>query len=138
MTHMRTFRTGLAAMALTASAAMAASLPPLDENAYINDSLLSAAIGDEIRKNCPTIGARIFRALAKAKDLERHALKLGYTEKEIEAFIDSKAEQTRMKALRDAYLAKHGVTKGDADSYCKLGYEEIEKDNLTGYILYKN
>jgi len=138
MLQQSVLKSAAAALVFAASTASAAALPPLSENAFINNSLLAAAIGDEIRKNCPTISARIFRALIKAKELESHALKLGYSAGEIEAFIDSDAEQQRMKGLRDAYLAEQGVTKGDSDSYCRLGYEEIEKNSLTGWLLRAN
>lgn len=119
----------------TGPAAVAEGLPPLRDNAHIWNSLFAAAVGDEIRKNCPTISARIFRALKGAKDLEDHALSLGYSEEQIEAFLGSKAEQNRMKAQRDAYLAEHGVKEGDAESYCRLGREEIARGTLTGWLL---
>ena len=62
--------------------------------------------------------------------------------------IDPKLSQTlepvraeaeaRLKAMRDAYLTNNGVTKGDADSYCRLGLAEIEKNSLTGWLLRAN
>ncbi|MEX5729484.1 hypothetical protein Ga0609869_002837 [Rhodovulum iodosum] len=119
----------------TGPAAAAEGLPPLRENAHVWNSLFAAAVGDEIRKNCPTMSARIFRALRGAHELEEHALSLGYTEEQIEAFLDSDDEQDRMRAQRDAYLARHGVKEGDAESYCRLGREEIARGSLTGWLL---
>jgi hypothetical protein len=49
--------------------------------------------------------------------------------------VKSKKERARMKALRDAYLKKGGVKKGDSASYCKLGQKEIADDSLTGQLL---
>ena len=126
---------GLLAALLSGAASAAVALPPLSENKFINGSLLSAGIGDEIRKNCPTISARIFRALLKARRLENYALSLGYSREEVKAFTNSKPDKARLERLRDAYLVAHGVTKGDSDSYCRLGYEEIEKNSLTGWLL---
>ena len=108
---------------------------PLREEAYINGALLSAAVGDEIRKNCPTISARYFTFFSERNKLKRYALDRGYSEAEIEAFIDSKVERERMERLRDAYLQANGVVKGDADSYCRLGRQEIAKGSLTGRLL---
>lgn len=129
--------TGLLVASGNAQAARS-DLPPINENPHIIQSLLSAAIGDEIRKNCPTISARMFRAYTAAKDLERYALEQGYSEGEIEAFLDSKAERKAMRARRDAYLAKNGVTEGEPDSYCALGKKEIADGSLTGWLLREN
>lgn len=117
------------------SSAAQADLPPINTNDHIIQSLLSAAIGDEIRKNCPTIDARMLRAFNEAKKLERYAQKLGYSDDEIETFLESKVERKAMRARRDAYLAQHGVKEGDAGSYCALGMEEIAKGSLTGWLL---
>jgi len=126
---------GIIGALLLAMPVAAADLPPLSQDAHVTRSLLAAAVGDEIRKNCPTISARLFRALTKAKALERYALNKGYTEDQIEAFLDSKDERARMTALRDAYLAQNGVVPADADSYCRLGLAEIERGSLTGSLL---
>ena len=115
--------------------ASASSLPPINQDEHIINSLLAAAIGDEIRKNCSTITPRMFRVYTKAKALERYALNKGYTEEEIDAFLDSKPERKAMRARRDAYLAANGVTEGDAGSYCALGEKEIAEGSLTGSLL---
>ncbi len=127
----------IAAMGL-AGAAQAAVLQPLEENKRVQSEFLAGAVGDAIRKNCPTISARIFRVMRRASDLEDYALSLGYTKADIRAMRDSPAAKARLKAMRDAYLTNNGVTKGDADSYCRLGLAEIEKNSLTGWLLRAN
>ncbi|MBK1635728.1 DUF5333 domain-containing protein [Rhodovulum adriaticum] len=116
-------------------AAASQDLPPLTENDHVWNSLLSASVGDAIQRKCPTISPRLFRAFRAAKDLERHALSLGYNPAQIEAFLDSSANKARMKAERDAYLAANGVSKDDPESYCRLGREEIARNTLTGSLL---
>jgi hypothetical protein len=113
----------------------AGTLPPINQDSHIINSLLAAAIGDEIRKNCPTISPRMFRVYTKAKALERYALKKGYSEEEIEKFLDSEAEREAMRARRDAYLKANDVVEGDAKSYCSLGMKEIASGSLTGFLL---
>ncbi|MDJ0825931.1 MAG: DUF5333 domain-containing protein [Rhodobacter sp.] len=120
---------------LIASSAAAAVLQPLEDDTRVRAEFLAAAVGDEIRKNCPTISARMFRVLRRASDLKDYALSQGYSEDDIDAMRESPAAKARLRAMRDAYLAKHGVTNGDPDSYCRLGYEEIEKNSLTGWLL---
>lgn len=126
----------LAALLAAGTAGAAQSLPPLEENRRVQSEFLSAAIGDEIRKNCPSISARMFRVIGRAKDLENYALSLGYSTDEITAMRKDPANKARLKALRDAYLAQNGVVPGDAGSYCRLGRAEIEKNTLTGWLLH--
>jgi len=139
LARMRAGATALTAAAFVtltgAGQAAQADLPPINQNDHIVTSLLAAAIGDEIRKNCPDIGARLLRAFREARKLERYALDKGYSEDEIEAFLDSPDEKDAMRARRDAYLAANGVKAGDADSYCALGRKEIAEGSLTGTLL---
>jgi len=121
------------AVALLASPVSAAT--PLSEDGHVNASLLAAAVGDEIRKNCDSISARMFVVFSKTRALEKYALDQGHSEDEIKAFLKDKAERKRMRALRDAALKKGGVVKGNSASYCALGQKEIAADSLTGQLL---
>jgi hypothetical protein len=125
---------GICVSGAAASGAQA-ERPPLRENAQIYDSLFAAAVGDEIRKNCPSISARMFRVWRGARELEAQARAQGYTEEEVKAFLKSKTERARMRRLRDAYLESHGVVEDDPQSYCRLGREEIARNTLTGSLL---
>lgn len=133
-----TLKSGLLALIFTTTAAGATVLAPLEENARIKAEFLAAAVGDEIRKNCPTISARFWRVWTRANDLEDYALELGYSKADITAMRKNPEAKAQLKAMRDAYLAANGVTKGDSDSYCRLGHEEIEKNSLTGWLLRAN
>lgn len=125
--------------ALLGSVPVAAfALPPLEENARVKAEFLSAAIGDEIRKNCSSISARTFRALGRVNELQNYALGLGYTKADIKAMRENPKAKAKLKAMRDAYLTKHGVIPGDSQSYCRLGREEIQKKSLTGWLLRAN
>ena len=117
-----------------ASAAWA--LPPLNRNAYINDRLVAAQIGDVIRKTCPSIHARILHALSEGRKLEKYARDLGYSKAQIDAFTGSKVEQQRVKDAAAAYMAANGVVPGDVESYCRLGRAEIARRSITGSLLY--
>jgi hypothetical protein len=123
----------LAAGAGTVGVAQAST--PLAEDEHVTRSLLAAAVGDKIRRECPTISARIFAALQEASELRRYALSKGHSEGEIEAFLDDRAQEERLRRLRDAYLAENGAREGDAESYCRLGRDEIARNSLTGRLL---
>jgi len=132
----RTPRAALAALAVSAGVAQASvALPPLSENARITSEFFAAAVGDEIRKNCPQISARLFRVWRRANALKSYARSLGYSDSDMAAMRKDPAARTRLKEMRDRYLAAKGVTKGDTDSYCRLGYEEIERNSLAGWLL---
>lgn len=126
------------AASLVSGASRAEALPPLSQNSYINDRLIAARVGDIIRKNCPSVSARLIYAYTQAKALERYALGLGYTEDEVETFIKDKVEKKRVFAAADAYMAANGVVEGDAESYCRLGRAEIEKQSIIGSLLWAN
>jgi Family of unknown function (DUF5333) len=124
---------GFAAMMAVASPALA--LVPLPEEAHINDSLRAGRIGDVIRKTCPTISARMFTVLGKIEDLKRYALEQGYTRDEVEAFLKDRTQKDRLKAEAATYLAEAGAVAGDAESYCRVGRDEIAKGSLIGELL---
>lgn len=126
------------AIVLSLFATTAVALTPLPEEKHINNQLLAASVGDEIRKNCPTVSARMFVVWRKANALERYARDKGYQEDEVKAFLKSKDERKRMERLRNAYLEKNGVTKGNPDSYCALGHKEIKNKSLIGELLRAN
>lgn len=124
-----------ALMSMGALAAPAAALEPLSQERYINDRLIAARIADRIRRECPTLNARMLYAYGQARALERYALDKGYSRAEVEAFLDDKAERKRIYAVAEDYMARNGVRKGDAESYCRLGRQEIQNGTVTGSLL---
>jgi hypothetical protein len=125
------------ALTLTAVAiaAPAFALVPINEEPTINNTLLQGFIGDAIDDNCPTIVARKLRALGELNKLRDYALAQGYSAAEIRAFVTSKEEKARGKALAAAWLKERGAEPGNPDAYCRIGEEEIAKESLIGYLL---
>lgn len=123
----------IAALALTASPA--AALEPLSQEKYINDRLIAARIADRIRRECPTIDARLVFAFMQARKLKSYAQDKGYSEDQIEAFLDSKPDKARIYAVAEDYMTRNGVTAGDAESFCRLGRDEIARKTVTGSLL---
>ncbi|MDB5657816.1 MAG: hypothetical protein JWS10_431 [Cypionkella sp.] len=118
---------------LAASPALA--LEPLNKEVHINASLVAGQVGDTIRKTCPSISAKMFTVLGKLNALEDYARDKGYTEAEVKAFLKDKTEKKRIKTLAKEYLTKAGAVEGDAESYCKVGRDEIDKGTLAGSLL---
>lgn len=132
----RTALAGLVlAMGVAAPASSAAARPHLREVAEINNGLFAVAIAREIKDYCPTINARYFRAFNFLVSLKNTARDMGYSNDEIEAYVDSDKEKARMRARGEAYLVAHGVSYDDPQSFCALGREEIEKSSQIGVLL---
>jgi len=123
------------ALLVPAAAFAGKELPPLEDNRRVQHEFLAAAVGDAIRKNCPTISSRMFRVIRRLHELRNYVYSLGYTRGDLDRMRRSPEAKARLADMRDAYLEEHGVTEGDAGSYCRLGHEEINKSSLTGWIL---
>jgi len=108
----------------------------LAKDVHITKSLVAAGVGDTLRQNCPSISARYFVVLRKARALERYAADLGYSGEEIERFIGSKKQRRRIRKAVRSYLVENGVVEGAKETYCSLGRAEIAKDSLIGQLIW--
>ncbi len=135
---MRSLMKVLAVATLTLTpmwAAQAQAKPPLREVAAIDDALFDLGLADRIRKNCPTINARMFKAIGYVRGLEKKARAMGYTQAEIDAYTDSEADKNRLRAKAAKYFAARGVDPSKPESYCAVGLEEIQKSSRIGSLL---
>jgi len=134
MRAMTTALTG-ALIGITLLATPVTAQVPLRDVAQIDDALLDLGIADRIRKNCPTISARLLKAVTYVRNLEKQAKAMGYSDAQIEAYTDSDTEKARMRARGAAFFAKKGVDTSDPQSYCALGKAEIQKGSRIGSLL---
>ncbi|MDF1727133.1 MAG: DUF5333 domain-containing protein [Sulfitobacter sp.] len=130
---MRAILTVILTATLMAGAAQAK--PPLREVAEIDDALFDLGLADRIRKECPSIDARLLRALGYVSDLKNRAEALGYSSAEIDAYTDSDADKDRLRAKAAAFFAARGVDTSNPQSYCAVGLEEIQKESRIGSLL---
>ena len=131
----RLLKTVTLTLAALAVAAPVWAQEPLAKEKHINDSLRAGRIGDVIRKNCPSIDARMFVVLGKMEELKGYARKKGYSEDAVRAFLKDPKEKSRLKGEADAWLKQAGAVAGDGESYCKVGRAEIAKKTLVGTLL---
>ncbi|MDO5530261.1 MAG: DUF5333 domain-containing protein [Paracoccus sp. (in: a-proteobacteria)] len=113
----------------------AAALPPLSQNAHVNERLTSARIADRIRTECSSISARMVYAYQQARALKRYAEGLGYSSAQIDAFLDSRTEKDRIYAAAESYLNQQGARRGDSESFCRVGRDEISRNTYAGSFL---
>ncbi len=125
----------IALLGASLSAAPAFANPPLRDVAAVDDALLDLGIADIIRKECPDISARMLKAVNYVWGVKAQARDLGYSEAEIEAYVDSDAEKARMRARGKAFFKAKGVDTSDPQSYCALGRAEIQKSSRIGSLL---
>ncbi len=117
---------------------VAEAKPPLRDVKEIDNEIYYIAIANEISEYCPSISGRRLKAIGVMWDLRSRANKLGYSDSEIRAYVDSDAEKDRMRAKGEAYLAQNGVSYGNPNSFCTLGRKEIERNSAIGVYLRAN
>ena len=111
------------------------ALTPLHENPTVVSRFYSIGLADELRKNCDHIDARMFRAYRYLKSIESYARASGYTDAQIEEFIDNKSEKEKLRTRIRADLAKRGASAKNPEGYCTVGREEIAKGSAAGQLL---
>lgn len=126
------------ALILSLTAGAVSAKPHLRDVPQIDGTILAVGIADEIRKNCPDISARLFRAYSVINGLKSTARGLGYSDEEIDAYRKSDTEKARLKDERKAYLDAAGVLADAPETYCLLGRAEIEKGGQIGTLLRMN
>ncbi|MBU2935741.1 MULTISPECIES: DUF5333 domain-containing protein [Pacificibacter] len=113
----------------------AVSAKALRDEPSIDGPMLKVALAIEISDKCSSIEARKLKGLNFLWGLKTAAKKLGYSDDEIKAYVDSKAEKSRMRALGEAYVRDKGLNPTSAADLCRLGQQEIAANSLTGSLL---
>lgn len=124
-----------ASVAMTSLSSPALALEPLSQEKYINDRLIAARVADRVRRECPSIDARMVKAWNEARALKRYAENKGYSAAQIDAFLDSRTEKDRIYGIAERYLTQNGARKGDAESFCRIGRAEIAGNSVAGSLL---
>ncbi|MCC5983594.1 MAG: hypothetical protein JJU42_04425 [Rhodobacteraceae bacterium] len=118
-----------------ASAAMTQSEinEALRGNSDIYNALFTAAIIHHVAETCDTLGGpnRLER-VAFFLPIYRQARSMGFSRRQIEAFVDDKAEQERMRALVHRHLERAGVAPTDGAAVCAWGRQQIEERTPIG------
>ena len=122
-------------LAFLALATPAVALQPLHEDPKVLNGFYVIGFADEIRKNCDSIGPRIFRAIGYLRSLESYARQAGYSSDDIKELQDNKAEKEKLRQKIRADLAERGATPENPEGYCTVGLEEIAKGSAAGRLL---
>ena len=109
---------------------------PLKDVTYISEGLIAAGMAIEIHNNCERVNVRLFRGLSFLNGLKRHAVNLGYSEGQIDAYINDFKEKSRLEEIVRKRLADLGVVSGKTETYCLVGIEQIAEKTTLGSLLH--
>lgn len=123
------------ALLTTLGPARADQWQPLRDDPVIHEGLTAIAVGRMIHNICPDVNARMLRALAFAEGLVEHAQSLGFTRRQINAYIDNAADQDRYRDIAWQYLVARGVEHDDVASVCRVGRDEMAAGSAIGRLL---
>lgn len=105
------------------------------DEADINQGLVYIAAADKIRRECSSINGRMLKAQRYANALRQVARDRGYSDADIDAYLDSKEERAKVRAQRNVYFETQGASNLDPESLCTLGHAEIAGKTQIGYML---
>jgi hypothetical protein len=129
-------RLAMLALACAAPGALGAQArPPLGEVQAITEGLIQTAIAYEIDKVCEALEGRRLQGIALLWSLNGEARRLGYSQREIQAFIEDDAEKDRLEVIARERLRGMGAVEGQPQTYCAVGLAEIAKDSQIGRLL---
>lgn len=115
----------LFAALLGATTAQAQSSP--GQVTSVTEGLISAGMAIELGDKCSDVSVRMVRGLGFLQSLKSRLKEAGFTEAEIDAYIDDDAEKDRLEAIARDRLAQLGVIEGEAESYCRVAQGQISR-----------
>lgn len=128
----------VATILLGLPAGAAVAKPPLREVPEIADGIFTIVVANEIRRKCDDIDGRLLKGVFQVRRLKHKANKLGYSDHEIRALLDSKAEKARMITRGKKYMAGFGLDYDKPGDLCRLGRLEIQNNSAIGALLRAN
>ncbi len=107
----------------------------LQDDTTIENGLTVVAIGKLLYKGCDNISPRRIKAFSFARSLQSRARGLGYTDAEIDAYLDSETDKNRVKKKARTYLSSRGVDFDNPATLCSVGASEIKTETDVGKFL---
>ena len=120
-------------VAVVGSGAQAQSSP--HEVSRVAEGLIAAGMAIELGDLCDDVSVRTLRGLSFLQGLKRHLRELGFSNDEIDAYIDDDEEKDRLEAIARGRLADLGVVTTEADTYCTVANEQIAQGTQVGQLL---
>ena len=131
---MRMIKTAIFGLTLAAFTAGGAQAGLRDER-DINAGLLAIAAANKIRRECSDLSGKLWTARSYLTGLKKMARDRGYSDAEIDTYVDSSANKAEMRKMRNAYFKSKGASNLDHASLCVLGRAEIAGHTRVGSFL---
>lgn len=109
--------------------------PALRDVAHVRDGIITVGIAYEISQKCGSLKPRYIRGINYLEGLKSHARGLGYSNQEIDAYINDSAEKNRLEAMGRARMADMGIVEGNEASFCAVGRAEMQAGSAIGRLL---
>jgi hypothetical protein len=130
-THKNIITAAVFGAALTATTVMA---NPSDVE-RVTEGLIATGMAFELSEKCNEVDARMLRGLNLLYGLKSHLQDLGYSNAEIDAFVDDRAEKDRLEAIARERLRSLGARADDAATYCTVARAQIAQGTQVGRLL---
>lgn len=108
---------------------------PLKDVAFVRDGIIVTGIAYEISEVCDSIDARTVRGALFLLSLKDHASDLGYSDAEIDTYVNDRAEKDRLEAVARQKLREMGAVEGQPETYCAVGQAEMANETPVGRLL---
>ncbi len=112
--------------------AQAASIAEVPE---ITEGLIATAIAYEIGRVCGPVDGRRLQGIAFLLSLQSRARSLGFSQEEIDAYVEDEAEKARLEGIARERLTALGAVEGDEESFCAVGRTEMARGSQVGRLL---
>jgi len=131
---MKTSKTLIAAAVVGLTLGSVAQANPANVE-RVTEGLIAAGMAIELDDNCSDVRVRMLRGLNFLQGLKNHLQDLGYSNTEIDAYIDNRSEKQRLETLARQRLNALGVRTDDASTYCTVAQTQIAQGTQVGQLL---
>lgn len=131
---MTLLKTTLMACATVATLAIPASANPANVE-RVTEGLIAAGMAIELGDKCDGVSVRMIRGLNFLQGLKSHLQDLGYSNAEIDAYIDNRTEKQRLETIARQRLNALGVRTDDGTTYCTVARSQIAEGTPVGRLL---
>ena len=101
----------------------------------VRDGIIHVGMAYEISERCDSLRPRTFRGISFLNSLKNHANELGFSDDEIEEYVNDDAEKDRLEGIARQELARLGAVAGNDDSFCNVGRAQIDANTRVGWLL---
>jgi len=133
------FKKSLLALALiTGTVGLAGNLSAqsaLKDVTRVTEGLIAVGMAVELSDECGSLKPRTLRGINFLRSLENHAKDLGFSQSQIDDYVDSRDEKKRLEAIARGRLADLGVVEGQENTYCSVGRAQMAQGTQVGRLL---